>query len=139
MVAQSKTNALLSFGVYEVIAPHINNEVRLVLAGNKPLATIEKAKDKEGYSLAIALSNVGMLAVQCSPTADSPAGEVIITKPANKGLITKYLNLLESGVSLFGIKEYHRKMGALFGYSKQDINDFISAEIDCNCTKCKGH
>ena len=121
-----------------MIAPHVNNEVRLVLSGSKPLATIEKGKDAIGYSMAVALSNVGMLASYCRPTVDSPEGEIIITKPQNRRLIRVYTSLLNFGVSDYGIKEYHKRLGYLFGYSKADINEFIAAEIDCDCTKCKG-
>lgn len=38
------------------VAPHINCEVRLVLAGLKPLGTIERNKDVHGYAIAIALA-----------------------------------------------------------------------------------
>ena len=121
-----------------MIAPHQNSEVRLVLAGSKPLATIEKAKDAIGYSMAVSLSNVGMLVAHCAPTKDSPSGEIIITKPQNKGLIKAYTETLKYGVERLGIKGYHRQLGRLFGYSEADINEFIDAEIDCNCSKCNG-
>ena len=114
------------------VAPHENNEVRLVLGGHKPLAAIERAKDPIGYSLAIALAGTGALAIHIL------RGEVLITKPSNHALIEEYLHLLSNGVKLYGIKEYHARMGAIFGYTPQDVRDFIEAEIECNCTKCKG-
>lgn len=120
------------------IAPHLNNEVRLVLGGLKPLATIEKGKDSIGYSLAIALSNAGMLYKECAPTLDSPTGEVIITLPGRKELVTEYKDLLTNGIDKYGLKDYHRRMGKLFGYSDKDIEDFINAEISCDCSKCRG-
>ena len=120
------------------IAPHINNEVRLILGGNKPLATIEKRKDPLQYSLAIALSNTGSIVVDCSPTVDSKEGECILTLPKNKDLIINYKWLLKNGVDQLGIKQYHRSMGALFGYSLEDINEFIDNNINCDCHKCKG-
>jgi len=125
------------------IAPHRNCEVRLVLAGTKPLATIEKRKDPYGFSIACALIGTGMLFGYTHPTADSPEGEVVFTKPNARGasgelLIVQYKKLLSTGVKDYGIKQYHRLMGELFGYSKEDIEAFINAEIKCNCTKCAG-
>ena len=121
------------------IAPHEANEVRLVLAGLKPLATIEKGKDAIGYSMAVALSGVGMLASECRPTVDCPKGEIVFTKPVNKALLVEYKALLSTGIKRLGIKNYHRALGKLFGYSSADIEEFISSDINCNCTKCRGY
>lgn len=121
------------------VAPHLNNEVRLVMGGLKPLATIEKAKDPIGYSLAVSLINAGSLAGAVGPTVDSPIGEVVLVKPKNYKLIDEYLYLLDEGVKQYGLKEFHWRMGKLFGYSDQDIADFIAAEINCDCSKCRGH
>lgn len=121
------------------VAPHEDNEVRLVLGGLKPLATIEKAKQPIGYSLAIALAGTGALAVHVSPSKDSPDGEAVVTLPKNRYRIDQYQWLLEHGVKAVGIKEYHRRTGRLFGYTEEDINAFIKAEINCTCSKCKGH
>jgi len=121
-----------------VIAPHEHCEVRLVAAGTKPLATIEKRKQPILYSIATALAATGMLVAAFVKSDDSPEGEVIITAPRNRGLITEYLRLLRTGVKDYGIKEYHRRMGRLYGYSEADIEAFIAAEIQCNCSKCNG-
>jgi hypothetical protein len=120
------------------VAPHENNEVRLVLGGFKPLATIEKDKDPIGYALAIALSGTGSLAKHIVKSTDCPSGEVVITKPINAHLIVLYMELLANGVKQYGIKEYHRRMGRLFGYTEDDINTFIEADIHCECSKCRG-
>lgn len=121
-----------------VIAPHENNEVRLVLGGHKPLATIEKKKAPIGYALAIALAGTGALSHKVYKSEDSPEGEVVITKPCNKHRITEYMHLMDHGVQEYGIKEYHRRMGRLFGYTEADIETFIKADIHCECSKCKG-
>lgn len=121
------------------VAPHQNAEVRLVLAGTKPLGTIEKAKDPIGFSIAVAVGNAGMLKHTVIHSADSPEGEVVIVKNGNGDLIIEYMRLLYSGVQDLGIKEYHRRMGRLFGYTEQDIEDFIAAEIHCECSKCTGN
>jgi hypothetical protein len=120
------------------IAPHENNEVRLVLSGDKPLAVIEKGKDPHGYALAVAVAGTGSIYSYVRPTTDSPTGEIIIVKAGNRYRIEEYLTLLEGGVELYGIKEYHRRMGKLFGYRDEDIEDFIDAEIECSCSKCVG-
>ena len=114
------------------IAPHLSCEVRLVWGGNKPLAVIGEAKDPHGFSLAIALANTGALAILIRD------GEAIITTVKNRNLIPRYLFLLQSGVKEYGLKEYHRQMGRLFGYTEDDIRAFIEAEITCACTKCRG-
>lgn len=114
------------------IAPHLNCETRLVLGGKKPLAAIERSKDPYGYALAISMANTGALIMK------QIEGEVVITKPGNKGWIEHYEWLLKYGVKLLGIKEYHRRMGKIFGYTAQDIEAFIRAEINCNCNKCRG-
>jgi hypothetical protein len=114
------------------IAPHESLEVRLVLAGTKPMAVIEHKKDPYGFALAVSFAKTGALYYRISE------GEVVLTKPNNKFLVDFYHNLTKYGVKDYGIKEYHRQMGKLFGYSKKDIEDFIDAEIKCNCTKCIG-
>ena len=114
------------------IAPHENCEVRLVLGGHKPLAVIEKVKDPYGYALAISMAGTGAL----SCTVHN--GEAVITLPSNRDSVITYHWLLKFGVLDLGIKEYHRRMGKLFGYTDEDIEDFIKAEIKCDCNKCKG-
>lgn len=121
------------------IAPHINNEIRLILAGAKPLATIEKGKDPVGYGIAVSLIHAGVVYGVVSPSDDCSEGEVTFTRVGGKPLIDKYFYLLKDGVKDLGIKQYHREMGKLFGYSEQDIEDFIESEVDCNCSKCKGN
>jgi len=120
------------------IAPHEHTEVRLVLSGSKPLATIEKVKDPIGYSIAIAMAGTGALKALTRPTTDSPEGEVVIVLPANKSLLVTYQELLEAGVANYGIKSYHRQMGKLFGYTALDIEMFIKSDIQCDCVKCNG-
>ena len=120
------------------IAPHERNEVRLVLGQYKQLATVEKAKDPIGYAMAISMAGTGALYASAKPTKDCPEGEVVFTLPKNKNLVLWYDLLLKYGVQEFGIKEYHRQMGRLFGYSHEDIEAFIEADIHCNCTKCNG-
>ena len=116
------------------VAPHESNEVRLVLGGLKPLAAIEKAKDAIGYALAVALAGTGALSIQFM----QGAAECIVTTPANKFKLDQYQWLLKYGVENVGLKEYHRRMGRLFGYTEKDINAYIEADIHCECQKCTG-
>ncbi len=120
------------------VAPHENKEVQLVLGDSKPLAVIEQKKQPGAYALAASLGKAGSLVTRTQPTVDSPKGEIVFTKPKNKHLIAEYTDLLLNGVSKYGIREYHRKMGRLFGYSAEDIEKFIIDNINCNCSKCKG-
>lgn len=120
------------------VAPHAGAEVRLVLAGLKPLATVERSKDESQFALAVSLGATGMLYTTVGPTEDDPLGEVAFTKPTNKHLMNDYYDLMHNGISDFGVKEYHRKMGRLFGYAETDIEEFIAADIHCDCSKCKG-
>ena len=120
------------------IAPHQNREVMLVLNGYKPLAVVEKSKDLAGYCLAIQLGGAGLLAYQVGPSEDCCDGEVVFTKPGNRHHIQAFDYLNRHGVEDLGLKEYHRKMGQLFGYGEDDIEAFINDNINCECTKCRG-
>jgi hypothetical protein len=120
------------------VAPHEHREIALVLGGIKPLATVEHDKDPEQYVQAILLGLAGMLRYEVAPTADCPNGEVVFSLPRNAERIKQYRWTLTHGVDEYGLKGYHRAMGRLFGYSPEDIEAFIEAEIHCNCTKCKG-
>lgn len=120
------------------VAPHVNAELRLVQSGTKPLATIERRKAPILYAIAVACRAAGMVYGELIRSTDSPEGEIVITAPRNKHLVQEYRQLLATGVKDFGIKEYHRRMGALFGYRPEDIEAFIKSDIHCDCTKCRG-
>jgi len=115
------------------IAPHENQEINLVLNGAKNFAVIEKRKDIASYFAAGAISRPG-ITVQYQETETGP--EVILT--TRRELIAEYNSLLIDGVSRLGLKNYHRALGTIFGYSAADIEKFISSDIDCNCAKCSG-
>ena len=115
------------------IAPHENQEISLILNGAKNFAVIEKRKDIASYFAAGAISRKD-ITVQYQETETGP--EVILT--SKHALIAEYNALLFDGVSRLGLKNYHRAMGKLFGYSPADIETFITAEINCNCSKCGG-
>ena len=118
------------------IAPHEGSELSMILAGTKPLAVIEYRKQPCVYRRAIEYNELGFCAAL--QRNGEEGAELVVTLHENIGLISGYLYLVEYGVKHYGIKEYHRKMGALFGYSPEDIELFINAEVDCDCSKCRG-
>ena len=120
------------------VAPHEGREVLMVMNGIKPFATIEFDKDTDGYAMAVSLCATGMLVGSVRPTPDCEMGEIAFTKPSNRAYIGRYNMLLDHGVEMHGLKGYHRKMGQLFGYSEEDVEAFISANINCDCIKCNG-
>ena len=114
------------------VAPHENCEVRLVLAGSKPLAAIEMEKDHSSYALARCMASTGALILH------QLEGEVIIVKPNNRELLGEYIFLLENGIAEYGSIEYTRRMGRMFGYTEADVEAFIKEDISCDCDKCTG-
>jgi len=118
------------------IAPHEGSELSMILAGTKPLAVIEYRKQPCAYRRAMEYNQLGFCAAL--QRNGEEGAELVVTLHKNIGLVPRYLYLVESGVKHYGIKEYHRKMGALFGYSPEDIELFINAEVDCDCSKCRG-
>jgi len=115
------------------IAPHENSELNLLLTGSKTFAAIEKRKNASDYFLAGSILQPG-ISVQYFEGENG--AEVLVT--TKRKLISEYFDLLRTGVQDFGIKNYHRKMGALFGYSVADIESFIVSDIHCDCAKCNG-
>ncbi len=61
------------------LAPNEACEVRLVQAGTKPLATIEKRKNASAYALATALAAAGSLCAVFITSSDSPGGDHYLT------------------------------------------------------------
>lgn len=120
------------------IAPHEGDEIGLVLGGVKPLASIEHGKNPELYATAILMGLAGLLRYRVGPTVDCADGEVVFCLPHNKHVLDEYDALRQHGVKDYGIKEYHRRMGRLYGYSEADIEAFIESDIDCDCDKCRG-
>lgn len=116
-----------------MIAPHKGRETSLVLSGAKPFAVIEKRKDSAQYHYAGAIDQTG-ITIAYRDGLDGP--EVIVTR--NRAAIAQYDALLLDGIMRLGLKNYHRAMGLLFGYAREDIENFISSAINCNCAKCGG-
>ena len=115
------------------VAPHEGRELSLIANGRKPFAVIEKRKNAADYFAAGGITKAG-ITVAYREGANGP--EVIVSK--TRAAVREYDRLIVDGVKRLGIKQYQREMGRLFGYSAADIEDYIAAEINCNCAKCKG-
>lgn len=117
-----------------MIAPHKGLEIKMVLSGVKPFAVIEKRKDSAQYHYAGAIEKSGITIAYRDGLEGS---EVIVTN--RRASIAEYDALLLDGIARLGLKNYHRSMGALFGYAREEIENFISSAINCNCSKCGGN
>lgn len=116
------------------VAPHEGRELELLASGQKDFAVIEQAKNPLDYSAASDLAYGHGIAVVYHTGPEGP--EVVLARRLAD--LAKYSALINGGIQRLGIKEYHRQMGRLFGYSEADIEAFISAEIHCDCSKCRG-
>ena len=115
------------------IAPHENRELALIASGAKSFAVIEKAKDPAQYYDAGAIEDPRITVEYREP---SSGPEVIVSR--KRAAIAEYDALILDGVERLGLKNFHRAMGRLFGYTPEDIEAFIAAEISCDCPKCTG-
>ena len=112
------------------VAPHQGREIEYVMNGIKPLATIDINKDPEQYKKAqdlhyqLKVSYEGSLA--------------IITQPENYWMhdLFRVLSTKKANVLIKTPEEKHRLLGRLFGYSEEDIDDFINAGLECACGQC---
>ncbi len=111
------------------IAPDTGREIDLVLAGDKPLAVIEKRKDPDQYRRVYLDPKLDRLAVIFRIGADG--AEVVVAQSSI--LIGEYLEALHS---LDGDAKT-RTLGRLFGYSEADIQVFIDDPPECDCSKCR--
>lgn len=110
------------------IAPDQGREIDLVLSGDKPLAVIEKRKDPEQYSRALQLGGV----YRVIPRFGSEGLEVMVA--LDYATIDGYLTAL-------AMPDGDAKtwcLGRLFGYSDEDIAEFITNPPACDCSKCSG-
>jgi hypothetical protein len=111
------------------IAPHQGREIKLVLDGKKPLASVDKRKDKRQYQLVLGL---GLVFSMIHTTKD----EIAFCLPENNDKLWEYWNLLNTVPD--NLQDYQRKMGRLFGYSEEEIEAFVNGDIKCNCHACRG-
>lgn len=115
------------------IAPHENAELQLIASGQKDFAVIEHAKNPQAYHDAAQIHRAGVFVLY---EKGNEGDEVIIARHLDD--IVTYRLLIRYGVAELGIKNYHRALGKLFGYSPEDIESFIDSDIHCDCSKCNG-
>lgn len=123
------------------IAPHEGEEWRLVLEGTKPFAVVELSKGPDQYNY-VKRHNGSLYTAIFVESEEGP--EVRFWKKGNEqGRLNnlKYYQLVNNSqvfIKYFGNHWYQREMGILFGYTEEQIEAFISGDLKCNCTKCKG-
>lgn len=115
------------------IAPHEGNEVNLVLWGKKPLATLEAEKQPASYQ------NVINNLQEVLSVKQHSVGLISITLPENKHLhdIFALLSSPKASVVVRSAEEKHRLLGRLFGYTEEQIDAFIKADMKCACGQCR--
>lgn len=115
-----------------MIAPHEGRELEYVCLGIKPIAHITKDKDPKQFQQALTLVNVHSI-VMHSPT------ELTITKKENKELhdVFVFLSSTKADRLIRTKEEKNRLLGRLFGYTEEEIDAFIKADMKCACGQCK--
>lgn len=103
----------------------------MVLAGIKPLAVVEKRKNREQY-LEILRHGPGTEKLAISMRIGPEGREAIIAQSTD--LIQQYLDALKMPIG----DARTWCLGRLFGYSDEDIAEFITNPPECDCSKCKG-
>lgn len=121
------------------IAPHEGKELQLVLEGKKVFAVVEQAKDPVQFGMIMTDKNVVVKVHKGEEGNDAHFwlnGDVW-GEPTYK----RYRSMLRNSgflITTKGQEWYQREMGRIFGYTNEEIDSFISGDIKCNCTKCKG-
>ncbi len=109
------------------IAPHRGTEVFGVIMGTKPLGSVP-LDGKDGR------------AVLDAPRLYTHVknGEVYFSLTGGPLNAFKFLTSETAKLIIHSKEEHHRAMGRLFGYTEEEINAFIAADIDCDCIACTG-
>lgn len=107
-----------------MIAPHEGKEIALVTSGFKPLGSI---------SAQYALSNA------LKPLYTRVIGDSVYFA-LNEQPLDTYEFLMSPSASLIlkSKQEHQRLLGRLFGYTEDEIDTFIEANLDCACGNCTG-
>lgn len=110
-----------------MIAPHVNSELDLVLAGDKPLGSVPMGSVTAGI---VFESNQIHTFVK-----DNNVYFALTEAPINA---YKFLNSSAAALVVRSRQEHQRLTGRLFGYTEEQINTFIEANIGCRCRDCVG-
>ncbi|QDP58679.1 MAG: hypothetical protein Tp125SUR00d2C35697761_14 [Prokaryotic dsDNA virus sp.] len=115
------------------VAPDKGHELNHVMLGLKPIASLSKKKHPVQYERALTLRHVqGVVIVR-------QTDEVItVSKAENIHLHGVYTILTKTPKKLVRSKEGKQVlMGRMFGYTDDQIADFIKADIKCDCAECR--
>lgn len=107
-----------------MIAPHQGKEIELVTTGFKPLGSISAT-----YALSNALKELHTRVI-----GDS------VYFALNEQPLDTYEFLMSPSAQLFlkSKQEHQRLLGRLFGYTEDEIDTFIEANLECACGNCTG-
>jgi hypothetical protein len=114
------------------VAPHEAKEFVMILAGEKPIATVVRDKNERLYNL---VKQTGFLL-----STEEHYGVLAFCLPENSHLLAVWSELFFSRMhpTLYMIQ-----MGRLFGYSEADIlkfmEDTVTNENPCDCIECLGY
>ncbi len=117
------------------IAPHEGNELDMLADGSKVFAVLEEGKHDDlidGVLYGNAIPNI--------VTEWFDSTELMVFHYAlgrvNKEMYCVLRDNREYYILMFGKEDYQTRMGKIFGYSDEEIAEFISNPPDCSCGKC---
>ena len=109
------------------IAPHKGTEVFQVIMGTKPLGSVPLD------------STDGRAVLDAQRLYTYVKNGVVYFALTEGPLVTfKFLTSTSAKLIIRTPEEYSRAMGRLFGYTEEEINAFIEADVDCDCIACTG-
>jgi hypothetical protein len=126
------------------IAPHEGSELALVLEGKKLICTIHKKKQPEQFNTALRRA-----AEDLRVSVGKLHGDALIAEKINDDETAFYLRenhdvaavhrllLRRPDVLVRSQEERSRLFGRIFGYTEEQIDEFIAAEMPCACGHCK--
>lgn len=120
--------------IFEVIGPHQNKELQLMLNGSKPAALISSNKELTNFKPYI--KNKQLSLAEKIPYRDNELYSYVITLPGEEWRGKEIHNALLGmrSVKPMSIESipYHKRVGELLGYSADDIEHFITRNITSN-------
>lgn len=114
------------------IAPHFGKELSMVLNYEKPMGVVSREKDPEQYR--DVLANVHRLEVRQYPKKEI----AFAPKMTGRYVLREYDDLRMGRAKVDSQAEYQRRMGRLFGYTEEEIEEFIKGNLNCGCENCVG-
>lgn len=122
--------------IFEVIGPHENKELELMLNNSKPAALINDLKIKKFKPY---IKNKQLSLAATIPSRDNNFYSYVITVPGEewrgkeiKNAVLSLRSIVPMGKDPILSIPYHKKLGELLGYSSDDIEHFITRNITSN-------